>query len=296
MRIQKTRGEKAFDAANCVFMLLIIFLMLFPMWHAVCISLSSGPRTYEGGFFFWPREANLKAYRMIFAEPDFITCYGNTIKYTVLRVFFVLFLTTMTAYPLAVPDFCLKKFATVFMTIPMFIGGGMIPTYLLIRALGLINTTWVMVIPGCVGVWNVVMFRTFFTANAMDLREAAVIDGAGEFNIYLRIVLPLCLPILATIGLFTAVGIWNEWYSALIYLNDGSKYPVQMVLRRVLFDIGTLNGKLDAEQVAQMSNQEVISRNVQMAAVMVVVLPILCLYPFCQKYFVKGVFVGSLKG
>jgi len=232
----------------------------------------------------------------VFAEPNFGRAYLNTILYTFAGTFTVLFLNSMTAYPLAVPGFCLKKFATVYLMITMFIGGGMIPLYLLIRSLGMINTIWALIIPGAVGCYDVILFRTFFTSNAMSLREAAIIDGASEFYTYVRIVIPLSKPIFATLGLFTAVGRWNSWYEALIYLNDERRYPVQLILRRVLFNVSTLTAKMDEFTAQMFAKMEVTPQNVQMAAVLFVVVPLLCIYPFLQKYFVKGVFVGSLKG
>lgn len=277
-------------------MLLVAAVMLLPMIHVLCVSLSSGTESVKGGFFFWPKGGiNFKGYQAAFKDPLFLPSYANTLIYAGGGVLFTLFFTAITAYPLSIPHFRLKKFVTIFLTLTMFINGGMIPTYLLMRDLRMINTIWVMIIPFCVGAYNVILFRTFFANLPSALREAAIIDGASEFRVFGSIYVPLSKAIFATIGLFTLVGKWNDWFSALIYLNDETKYPVQMVLRKILFNAASTQ-KLDSATLSMLSSMEVTNENIKMAAIIITILPVICIYPFLQKYFVKGVFVGTIKG
>ncbi len=298
-KIKKPVGEQIFDAANIVFMVLIILIMAYPMLYVLSISLSSANEVNKGGFFLLPRAFTIDAYTIVFKEPGIPRSYLNTVLYTVGGTFFTLLFTSMIAYALSVQDFVFKKFLTVYLTITMFIGGGMIPSYLLMKELHLLDTYWVIVIPGCVGAYNVVLFRTFFKGNAMELREAAMIDGASEFRIYLQIVVPLSTAIFATMGLFAAVGHWNSYFSHLIYLKSSEKFPYQLILRRLLNSVADLTNakELDNEMAQEaLRNQKYNAKNLQMAAIFIGMAPILCVYPFVQKYFVKGMFVGSLKG
>jgi putative aldouronate transport system permease protein len=294
--IRKSVGDRIFDLLNIAFMLAILGAMTLPMVHVLAVSLSSGPESIKSGFFFWPKGGiNFTGYQTVFRDSLLMRSYLNTIIYSVGSVLFTLFFTSLTAYPLSIPGFRLKKAVTIFLTITMFIGGGMIPTYMLIRQLHLINTLWVMMIPFCVGAYNVILFRTFFSGLPESLREAAIIDGATEFKIFLKIYMPLSKAIFATIGLFTFVGKWNDWFSALLYLSDESKYPLQMILRKILFNNASMQN-MDNTVKSMMSKMEVSSQNIKMAAIIITILPVLCVYPFLQKYFVKGVFVGTVKG
>lgn len=295
-RIRKTRGDQVFDACNVVFMLIFAALMLLPMVHVLSVSLSEGTESVKGGFFFWPRGAiNFSGYETVFKDRLIMGSYWNSVVYAVGGVVFTLFFTALTAYPLSIPNFRLKKPVTVFLTLTMFLSGGMIPTYILMRDLHLVDTVWVMILPFCVGAYNVILFRTFFQNLPAALREAAVIDGAKEFRIFFSIYAPLSKAIFATIGLFTLVGKWNDWFSALIYLNDEGKYPVQMILRKILFNTSSMQ-KLDSTVISMLSSMEVTNENIKMAAIILTILPVIIIYPFLQKYFVKGVFVGTIKG
>lgn len=294
--IRKTPGETAFDIVNVLLMILVILVMTLPMVHVLNVSLSAGRESVKGGFFFLPRGGiNWNGYQTVFKDRLIMSSYLNTILYAGGSILFTLFFTALTAYPLAFRDFVLRKPVTIYLTITMFFGGGMIPTYLLIRQLGLINTPWVMMVPFCVGTYNVILFRTFFSGIPESLREAAIIDGAKEFTILFRIYVPLSKAILATIGLFTLVSKWNDWFSALLYLNEETRYPVQMILRKILFNTQSMQQK-DAVVMSLMSSMKVTNQNIKMAAIVITILPILCVYPFLQKYFVKGVFVGTVKG
>lgn len=299
MKIKKTAGERFFDGFNIAFLFLFMLLMLYPIIYVFAISLSSAQAVDQGGFFLWPRDFSLDAYKVVFSEPNMGRSYLNTVFYAFTNTFLGMAFTSMLAYALSVQDYVLKKPITVMLTITMFISGGLIPGYLLNKALHLIDTVWVMIIPG-ISAYNVVLYRTFFQGNAMQLREAAMIDGAGEFRIYLRIVTPLSIAIYATLGLFSLVGNWNGWFGAMIYLRREELFPYQLLLRRILDSITTTLQRAnqgDDEYLRQaMKNSRYNARNIQMAAIFIGMAPILCVYPFVQKYFVKGVFVGSIKG
>lgn len=296
MKIKKTKGEQVFDVFNVILMAIVAAVMILPMLHVLSVSLSEGSESIKGGFFFYPHGFNLKGYETVFKDPLLIRSYGNTILYVIGNTVLTLFFTALTAYPLSIPGFRLKIPVTVFLTITMFVSGGTIPTYMLMRNLGLINSVWVMILPFCVGAYNVILFRTFFTGIPAALREAAIIDGASEVTVLFRIIFPLSKAIFATIGLFTLVAKWNDWFSALIYLNEESMYPLQMILRKILYNTDRGMKELDPITRQMFANNEVTAQNIKMAAIIITTLPILCVYPFIQKYFVKGVFVGTIKG
>ncbi len=285
-----------FDIFNPVFMFLIAAIMILPMIHVLSVSLSSGPESIKNGFFFWPKGGiNWSGYETVFRDPLIMRSYLNSIIYAAGGVAFTLFFTALTAYPLSIQNFMLKKSVTIFLTITMFIGGGLIPTYLLMRDLHLINNELVMMLPFCVGAYNVILFRTFFTNLPVSLRESVLIDGATEFQVFIKFYIPLSKAIFATIGLFTLVAKWNDWFTALIYLNEEIKYPMQMILRKILFNNSSMLN-MDAATRSMMSMMKVTSENIKMAAIIITIVPVLCVYPFLQKYFVKGVFVGTVKG
>lgn len=295
MRHKRSLSGALFDHLNILFMGMIVVVMIFPLLHVVSVSLSEGKEVLKGGIFLYPKGWNVSAYATVFKDPLLIRSFGNAIVYSVLHMLFTLVFTSLTAYPLSVPNYRLKTFTTIFLVITMFISGGMIPTYLLIKNLGMINTVWAMTLPFCVAAYNVVLFRTFFQGIPSELREAAMLDGASELRILFQIVLPLSKAILATIALFSIVGKWNDWFSALIYLTKEDLYPVQMILRKVLYSVSSIQN-LDPETRAMFGRTEITPQSIQMAVVVIVVTPILCIYPFLQKYFVKGVFIGTIKG
>ena len=202
------------------------------------------------------------------------------------------------AYPLTVKEFKGKKLINVLLLITMFFGGGLIPSYLNIRNLGMLNTLWVMIIPGCVSAWNVIMFVNFFNTIPDSLRESATIDGAGHLRILVFIVIPLSKALLATVSLFTIVGYWNDYFTALIYLTDSDKMPIQIFLRKIMISMDITQGNTssgsDMSRMLDMVNAN--PRTVKAAAAILTMLPILCVYPFLQKYFAKGVMIGAVKG
>ena len=293
--IKRTVSDRVFDSINILIMLLIIATMLIPIIHVVSVSFSIGSEVQKGGLFLWPRGFTLEGYKKVFQDKMIVRSYINSIVYSVGHTILVVILTALTAYPLSIRDFPIKKGVTIFVMITMFFSGGAIPTYLLMKELHLINNPLVMILPFTVTGYNLILFRTFFSGIDPCMRESAKIDGAGEFRILLQVIMPLSKAIIATVSLFTFVGKWNDWYSALIYLNEEKYYPVQMILRKVLFNSSAF-ANMDPAIMQMFRNNEITAANIQMATIVVIMLPIMCIYPFLQKYFAAGVMVGGVKG
>ena len=293
--IKRTVSDRVFDSINILIMLLIIATMLIPIIHVVSVSFSIGSEVQKGGLFLWPHGFTLEGYKKVFQDKMIVRSYINSIVYSVGHTILVVILTALTAYPLSIRDFPIKKGVTIFVMITMFFSGGAIPTYLLMKELHLINNPLVMILPFTVTGYNLILFRTFFSGIDPCMRESAKIDGAGEFRILLQVIMPLSKAIIATVSLFTFVGKWNDWYSALIYLNEEKYYPVQMILRKVLFNSSAF-ANMDPAIMQMFRNNEITAANIQMATIVVIMLPIMCIYPFLQKYFAAGVMVGGVKG
>ncbi|WP_422660522.1 carbohydrate ABC transporter permease [Paenibacillus sp. EC2-1] len=287
-------GSKLFNVFNYSFMILLCIIMLYPLLNTLAISLSNPSEIIQGKVSWFPKGFNLEGYKYIFQEPRLMISFRNTVIYATVGTFVMLTLTSLMAYPLSMQEFVLKKFITIFLTITMFFGGGLIPTYLLIRKLQMIDTLWVMVIPGAISAFNVIIFRTFFQNLPKELRESAHMDGANDITILFRIYLPLSKALLATFALFGIVGAWNGWFEALIYLNDENKYPIQMLLRKMITETDT--GAMNAQTFQLVAAMKLHGKNIKMATVMVTILPILFLYPFLQRHFVSGMMIGSIKG
>lgn len=291
-RVQESWGSRLFDVCNVIVMLLLSLAVLFPIWHVLVVSFSDGIAVQSGQVVFWPKGFTVASYAQIFKEKSLLNAYGNTLKYTLVGTAINMAMTILCAYPMSKRELFGKGFFTVLMVIPMFVGGGMIPTYLLIDSLGLIDTMWAIVLPGAISTYNMIVMRTFFQTIPTALEESAKIEGAGEWRVLLSVVLPLSTPILATMIMFYSVGHWNSYFSAILYLNRKEYYPVQVILRNIVIANETQN--YIAETAS--SSMEFISTTIKYAVVVVVIAPILCIYPFVQKYFVKGMMVGAIKG
>lgn len=286
--IKKTISEKIFDVFNTVLLVLVAAATLYPIWHEICLSFSSLEEAMRGGIFLWPRNFTAAAYNSVLGSDYIWLAYGNTIFVTIVGTALSVLLTAMTAYPLAKKDLPGKNAIVSFVLFTMLFSGGMIPTYLLVKELGLINSLWALIIPGVVSAYNTFIMRNFFSTIPAELEESAFMDGANPIRIFFSIILPLSTPVLATIALWVAVGKWNDFFNALIYLNERSKYTLSLLLREII------NG----QEIARMTGEitESSTESVVGATIVVAVVPILCVYPFLQKYFVKGVLIGSIKG
>lgn len=293
-QIRLTAGDRIFIVCNRLVLLFAAVITLFPFLYVLAISLLSAEEYSQRGIAI-PHHPTLENYRlMITSSTKIQNAYMVTIYMTVVGTFIALMITAMLAYGLSKNNLPGHKFINTMLVITMFFGGGMIPTYMVVKALGLMNSLWAIILPASLSVWNTFVMRTFFKEIPDALEESARLDGADDFVIAFRIVFPLSKASFATIALFYAVGYWNEWYAALLYLNDSKMYPLQMALRDI---ISQNAAALDATKMAGKGlTQSVPTVTTKMTAIMVATLPILCVYPFVQKYFIKGVLVGSLKG
>jgi putative aldouronate transport system permease protein len=286
------------DFIICAFLTLVCALMLYPMLRVIAMSVSEAKFIVSGAVGVLPKGFNLVGYSIIIGDPNFWNAYKNTIIYAVLGTAITLIVTALIAYPLSIPGFVLKKPVTIYLAITMFFSGGLIPTYIAIQKMGGINSLWVMIVPGCLSAYNTFVYRSFFQGIPASLRESATIDGANDLTVFFRIIVPLSKPLFATFALFSMVGHWNSWFSAMLYLRDQTKHPLQMILRRLIVDESSTDaiGSGDSKLMEMFAAQQITPQNIQMAAVIIVLIPILCIYPFLQKYFVKGVMIGSIKG
>ena len=287
----------AFDVANTVFMVLLMIVMIYPFLNVLAISLSTPSAINAGVVTFYPRGFNLSGYRYIIEDGRIFIGYRNTILYAGVGTILTLTFTSLAAYALTRKQMVGRKFFNVYWAITMFFSGGTVPTYLVVKNLGMLDSFFAMVLPGCVGAYTLFVFRAFMRGLPNDLMEAAYIDGAGEWRVWYSVVLPLSKPILATYALFTIVGHWNSWYSALLYLKSTDKQPLQLFLRKIIVqeDMSNTYSNTSAAGLLASSGQ-MVKENAQMAAVVLTIAPIMAIYPYIQKYFVKGVMIGSLKG
>ncbi|NMO96371.1 carbohydrate ABC transporter permease [Paenibacillus lemnae] len=291
----ESRGDRMVAVTIYVLLSFIALLVIYPLFFVMIASISSPEMVMRGEVWLWPKELSFVGYERLFANSELMRGYLNTLLYTVVGTAINLVMTIAAAYPLSRQDFRGRNFFTFMIVFTMFFSGGMIPTYLLIRDLGMLNTFWVMVIPSALSVWNILIMRTFFQNSIpKEVQEAAFIDGASNTKLILRIVLPLSIPVLAVMVLFYAVGHWNSYFSALLYLSDRDRYPLQLFMREIL-----IQGQM--QEMVEISDDSLArslmdAEAIKYAAVIVTNLPMLLLYPFLQKYFIKGVMVGAVKG
>lgn len=299
--IRKSTGEKVFDVCNGMFMLLLSIVMLYPVFYVLVLSLNEGTDSMKGGIWLYPRAFTMFNYRYVLSNGLMQNAYVITIGRTLLGTLFGLAVNALAAYALSERNIPFKRVMMVFVLIPMLFSGGLVPYYLQLRNVGLLNTFWVFVIPGIVSVWNIFVMKRFFQDIPDSLRESARIDGANHLQVLLRIILPLSLPMLASLGLFTAVWHWNDWFSGAFYVQSNQLMPVQTYLQKLLtadnLSMVKSGNAMNVEAAFRDSQTtRMTTTSVKMAAVMVGTIPILCVYPFLQRFFVKGMLTGSVKG
>lgn len=281
-----------FTIFNSLLMLLLAFVMLYPFVYMLAVSLSGDVYVMKGEVTLWPKGWNLRMYELVLGDPNIWTSYRNTIIYTVLGTATAMLVTSMGAYALSRRDMAFNRGVTLMIVFTMFFSGGMIPTFLVVRSLGLVDTIWGMVLPGAVSTWNLILMRTFFSGIPKELEESGRIDGLNDIGIFFRIIVPLSKPVFATISLFYAVGIWNNFLYPLLYMRSQELFPLQVLLRNLV-----LAGSVSSGQVTQIGGDNlVVEDSLKYATIMVSTLPILIIYPFVQKYFVKGSMIGAVKG
>lgn len=291
---KKTLSEKLFTFFIYTLAIALMLVIVYPLWFVIIASFSNPADVANGNVWFWPKEWRFDGYLKLFEQRLIWRSYFNTIFYTVAGTLFALFVNVPAGFVLTRKDMVGHKWFVWIYIIPMFFGGGLIPTYLVVNNLGLVDTIWVMIVPFAVSSFNIIVIRTFFQNSIPNgLWEAAQIDGAGTIRYFIQIVLPLAKAILAVIGLWTAIGIWNSWFNALIYLRDENLQPLQLILRRMLINNQVLMESSSAGNLAAELRQ--LADMMKYASIVVSTAPIMILYPFLQKYFNQGVMIGALK-
>lgn len=278
-----------------LFVVLVDAVMLYPIINVISISLSSYTGYLENPVMLLPTDFSLAAYNQVFQYSLMLTGYGVTLFVTICGTVLGVLLTILTAYPLSRKQFRGKGLFMGLILFTMFFSGGMIPSFLLVKSIGLLDTIWSLILPGCLSAYNVILVRNFFSSLPDSLIEAAEIDGANEPFILFRIVVPLSKPIISTILLFVAVGYWNSYFSAILYIRSRELWPLQLVLREIIMSATAMNQSTGGN-LAEMGNAAVQPIMLQYASIVVAMVPILCIYPCLQKYFEKGIMMGAVKG
>ncbi|AZS17319.1 carbohydrate ABC transporter permease [Paenibacillus lutimineralis] len=292
---KSTISRKIFVFGNALLLTIITLLGIIPFIHLAAISLSSNTAAMAGEVSLWPVGFNLDAYRYLGQKVEFFRSLGVSVERVVLGTAINMLLVFITAYPLSKSNdqFKFRTPYVWFFAVTMFFSGGLIPSYIIVKNTGLIDSIWALILPGALSVWNMVLMLNFFRGIPRELDEAATIDGAGQWRVLWRIYLPVSLPSIATIGLFTIVGHWNAWFDGILYLNSPAKYPLQTYLSTLIMAINSQMTSISIEQLKAMENLS--EKTLRTAQIFMGALPIMVVYPFLQKYFVKGMTVGSVK-
>ena len=288
MGTKRSFGEDVFEYGNYVFMALVAFIMFYPFWHQLSLSLSSPAEATRGGLFILPREFTVAAYRLVMQNPFIWTSFFNSVYVAVVTTFLGVLITSMLAYGLSKPEVVGHRVLSFLVVFCIVFNGGLIPTYLLIFNLGLIDSMWALILPFMLTPFNTVIMRNFFRNLPAELEEAAIIDGAGPLRVFFTIVMPLSKAVLATVGLWLAVSSWNNFLAPLIYLTSRGNFTLPLFIRQVI------EGQFLARETGEGAASAI--ESVVAATIIVSLVPILCVYPFLQKHFVKGVMIGSVKG
>lgn len=288
-------SDKVFNIVNYLLLAIITLLVLYPLYFVLSASVSDPLYVLRGEMWLLPKDINFDAYKKVFMNEDILNGFWNTIKYTAVGTAINVVMTTMAAFPLSRKDFMGRNLIMGFLVFTMFFSGGLIPSYLLIKELGMLDTFWVMVIPNAVAIWNIIIMRTFFqTTIPIELQESAMIDGCSNIQILIKIVLPLSMPVIAVMVLFYAVGHWNSYFNALIYLQDRELFPLQLILREILIQSQT--DEMVKATSESFVKQQLSVEGLKYAVLVVSNIPMMLLYPFLQRYFVKGFMIGAIKG
>lgn len=297
-KVKMSAGDKAVSIVTYTIVIVLCLMILLPCLNVLALSFNDGQDAARGGVFIWPRVWTLDNYKEVFQDGSIVNAYKITIARTLIGTFMCLAVTTFAAFALDQSELPGRKFINFAITFTMLFGGGTIPTYIQYNELGMLDTFWVYVIPGLVSVTHLMMVRSFFDGLPYGLQEAAKLDGCGYFGVFFRIMLPLSKPILAVVGLYTAVGHWNDWYSGSFYMTSNKLWPVQTVLQQMLARAmdSTQDVKGNVAAAIAANQRAVTTDSLKMAAVVITTVPILCVYPFVQKYFAKGTLIGAIKG
>lgn len=293
--VKPSTGDRIFDFINHLLLALVLVIVLYPLFFVAIASISDPSAVVGGEVWLWPKDLTFTGYEKVFANQEILGGYLNTIIYTAVGTAVNVVMTILAAYPLSRKDFNGRNVITALFVFTMFFSGGLIPTYLVVKSLGMINTMWALIIPNAVAIWNIIIMRTFFQQSIPhEVQESAQMDGCGNIRILLKIVLPLSLPILAVMTLFYSVAHWNSYFSALIYLTERAKYPLQLILREILIQSNMQDMIQTSEESLARTIME--AESIKYSVVIIANLPVLLLYPFLQRYFVKGMVIGAIKG
>ncbi len=294
--MKRSFGEKIGDVFIVFNMCLIIIIMLFPIWNTLVVSFNEARDSLKGSLYLWPREWTLFNYQSVFKTDKVFNAFLISVYRTVITLVINVFLSSLLAYILSRKEFIFRKFLTTFMVITMYISAGLIPQYFLYRDLGLINNFWVYILPSMVGAFNVIVIRTYINTLPDSLVESAKIDGASEMRIFLQIIIPLCMPVLATVALWAAVGAWNDWFTSFIFAPKQNLSTLQYEMMKILSSSMQSGVRQPDYMASSMQTRSMVTPNSLRAAMtMVATVPILIVYPFLQKYFVT-VNIGGVKG
>ena len=294
-RIRTSVQDKTFDVVNVAIMILLLCVYIWPIWFVIIASFSDPMEVQLGKVLFLPSKLSIQSYIELINRSSIWTGYRNSLIYLVSGTFLDMVFTICAAYPLSRKDFMLRRPVMVFLLITMYFSGGLIPMYMLVKALGLINTIWCILLSGVLSVYNILIMRSYFMNSIPSaLQEAAVLDGANSYQYLIKVVLPLSKPVLAVIALYNAVGRWNDYYTALVYIHNEDMYPLQLVLREILDSVTAKS--TDITNNLDMTDQVKLAQSLKYSSIIVATIPIMLIYPFVQKYFVKGVMIGAVKG
>ncbi len=289
---KRTNGEKIFAVFNYIVLALVMLCTLYPCLYVLFASLSDANAFYgNSGLLLRPAGFSMESFKAVFNNSMIWTGYANTLFYTVVGTTCSVIFTVIAAYCLSRKNLPGKNIIVMGMMFTMYFSGGMIPHFLVVRGLGLLDTRAAMIVPGLISTYNFIIVLTYFKGLPESLEEAAIIDGANEWTVLFKILLPLSKPVVSVIALYYLVGLWNNFMSALLYINTPSKYPLQLVLREILFQ-----GKMTQDANVQVDDIKTSEETIKYAVMVVSTLPVLCVYPFIQRYFVKGVMIGAVKG
>lgn len=295
-RMKLTASDIVFNIIVYAILIIALVAVAYPLINVVSASFSSAAAVSAGQVVLLPVKPSLIAYKMVIGYKNIWIGYKNSLAYMVVGTVMALIMNVMAAFPLSRKEFVGRHVVTLILAITMYVHGGLVPTYLIISSLGLLDTFWVMVIPGATSVWHIIMIRTYFQNSIPDeLYEASQLDGCSDFNYMIKVLLPLSGPIVAVIALYTAVGIWNSYFNALIYLTKQELYPLQLFLRNIL-TLGKNINIDEVENIEEIQDMIGLSNLMKYAVIVVASVPVMVIYPFVQRFFVKGVVVGSIKG
>lgn len=294
MGVKAQKKISLFNIFNITGFVVFSILVIYPFWQTIVISFSDATANSSLGLNLWPDKWITDAYEFIFSYENIMRAYLNTIIRTVSGTILIVIFTVLAAYPLSKKDLPYRNFFTIFFLVAMFFSGGMIPDYLLIKNLGLLDSSLSLILPSAVNVFFIIIMRNYFMTIDKGLEESAIMDGASYFTILTKIIIPISKPVIATIALWAAVYHWNEWFAALVYIQDDSKTVLQLVVRDMMTAMDHSSSQMGGG--GGMANSELLLSNVRAATVIISIGPIVLIYPFVQKYFIKGIMIGSLKG